>query len=74
MASIKTMLPGHCLVTRDGAQLTLLAEEIVPGDILTIKMGNKLPADVRFIDASSDARFDRSILTGTSVSSGTDPR
>ncbi|KAG7105736.1 Sodium/potassium-transporting ATPase subunit alpha-1 like protein [Verticillium longisporum] len=67
MASIKTMLPGHCLVTRDGAQLTLLAEEIVPGDILTIKMGNKLPADVRFIDASSDARFDRSILTGESV-------
>ncbi|EEY16343.1 calcium-transporting ATPase [Verticillium alfalfae VaMs.102] len=63
MASIKTMLPDHCLVTRDGAQLTLLAEEIVPGDILTIKMGNKLPADVRFIGASSDARFDRSILT-----------
>ncbi|CRK30181.1 hypothetical protein BN1708_018461, partial [Verticillium longisporum] len=67
MASIKTMLPDHCLVTRDGAQLTLLAEEIVPGDILTIKMGNKLPADVRFIGASSDARFDRSILTGESV-------
>ncbi|KAG7125196.1 Sodium/potassium-transporting ATPase subunit alpha-1 like protein [Verticillium longisporum] len=74
MASIKTMLPDHCLVTRDGAQLTLLAEEIVPGDILTIKMGNKLPADVRFIGASSDARFDRSILTGTSFSSRTDPR
>ncbi|KAM0274957.1 hypothetical protein ACHAQH_007687 [Verticillium albo-atrum] len=67
MASIKTMLPEHCLVTRDGAQVTLLAEDIVPGDILTVKMGNKLPADVRFIGASSDARFDRSILTGESV-------
>ncbi|KAM0326228.1 hypothetical protein ACHAQA_006825 [Verticillium albo-atrum] len=67
MASIKTMLPDHCLVTRDGNQVTLLAEEIVPGDILTVKMGNKLPADVRFIGASSDARFDRSILTGESV-------
>jgi sodium/potassium-transporting ATPase subunit alpha len=27
-------------------------------------MGDKLPADVRFIDVSSDVKFDRSILTG----------
>ncbi|KAH6692711.1 calcium-transporting ATPase [Plectosphaerella plurivora] len=67
MASIKTMLPDHCLVVRDGRAVTLLAEQIVPGDILTIKAGNKLPADVRFIAVSSDARFDRSILTGESV-------
>lgn len=64
MASIKTMLPDHCLVVRDGQIVTLLAEQIVPGDILTIKAGNKLPADVRFVNVSSDARFDRSILTG----------
>lgn len=64
MASITTMLPDSCLVLRDGVQATAVASEIVPGDILYIKSGNKLPADVRFIEISSDAKFDRSILTG----------
>ena len=64
MASITTMLPDNCLILRDGSQITVLATEIVPGDILYIKSGNKLPADVRFVEISSDAKFDRSILTG----------
>ncbi len=64
MASIITMLPDSCLLLRDGTQVTVAASEIVPGDILYIKAGNKLPADVRFVEVSSDAKFDRSILTG----------
>jgi len=64
MASITTMLPDNCLLLRDGTQQTILAPEVVPGDILYIKAGNKLPADVRFIEISSDTKFDRSILTG----------
>lgn len=36
----------------------------VPGDVLLVKAGNKLPADIRFTQVSSDAKFDRSILTG----------
>ncbi|KAH8589244.1 hypothetical protein B0O99DRAFT_692649 [Bisporella sp. PMI_857] len=67
MASITTMLPDSCLVLRDGAQTTVVASDIVPGDILYLKSGNKLPADVRFIEISSDAKFDRSILTGESL-------
>ncbi|RDW59706.1 putative calcium-transporting ATPase [Coleophoma cylindrospora] len=67
MASITTMLPDSCLILRDGARVTVAASEIVPGDILTIKSGNKLPADVRFVEISSDAKFDRSILTGESL-------
>lgn len=66
MASITTMLPDNCIVLRDGAQVSIIATEIVPGDVLYIKAGNKLPADVRFVEVSSDARFDRSILTGES--------
>lgn len=65
MASIKNMLPEHCQAVRDEKEVSLLAEDMVPGDILLIKAGNKLPADVRFIKTSSDAKFDRSILTGT---------
>lgn len=65
MASIKDMLPDECQVLRDGAQATLFAADLVPGDLLLIKAGNKLPADVRLTSVSSDAKFDRSILTGT---------
>lgn len=64
MASITTMLPENCLVKREGQQVEIRAEDIVPGDVLYIKAGNKLPADVRFVEISSDAKFDRSILTG----------
>lgn len=64
MASITAMLPESCIVMRNGSQTTVAAPDIVPGDVIQIKAGNKLPADVRFIEVSSDASFDRSILTG----------
>lgn len=66
MASIKTMLPDACLVLRDGERMNIQADDIVRGDVLLITAGNKLPADVRFVEVSSDAKFDRSILTGES--------
>jgi len=65
MASIGTMLPDQCLVLREGAQVNISALDMVPGDVVVIKQGNKLPADVRFVEVSSDAMFDRAILTGT---------
>jgi sodium/potassium-transporting ATPase subunit alpha len=40
------------------------SEDLVPGDLIYIRLGDKLPADVRYIEASPDAKFDRSILTG----------
>ncbi|KAL1892065.1 hypothetical protein Sste5346_007220 [Sporothrix stenoceras] len=74
MNSIQTMLADACLVLRDGSITSVPADQVVPGDVLMIKAGNKLPADVRFIDVSSssssgssDTKFDRSILTGESM-------
>lgn len=67
MKSITGMLPENCLVLRDGHQMETTAPEIVPGDVIYIKSGNKLPADVRFIEVSSDSKFDRSVLTGESL-------
>lgn len=64
MASITNMMPEDSLLIRDGSQVITAASGIVPGDVLVIKAGNKLPADVRFVEISSDAKFDRSILTG----------
>ncbi|KAI2464195.1 calcium ATPase [Annulohypoxylon bovei var. microspora] len=67
MSSIKNMLPEDSMVIRNSIQISLEARELVPGDIVCIKAGNKLPADMRFLQVSSDAKFDRSILTGESL-------
>lgn len=67
MKSIKNMLPEDCLVVRDSKQVSLAAPDLVPGDIVLVKAGNKLPADLRFLQVSGDAKFDRSILTGESA-------
>ncbi|GAB0132368.1 hypothetical protein EsDP_00000808 [Epichloe bromicola] len=66
MSSIKDMLPEHCQVMRDGQVAELAAEDLVPGDVVLVKAGNKLPADVRFIEVSPETKFDRSVLTGES--------
>ncbi|KAG5916864.1 hypothetical protein E4U42_007466 [Claviceps africana] len=66
MSSIKDMLPERCQVIRDGQIADIAAEELVPGDVVLVKSGNKLPADVRFIEVSPDIKFDRSVLTGES--------
>lgn len=66
MSSIKDMLPENCEVIRDNALVELPAEDVVPGDLVIVKSGSKLPADMRFIQVSSDAKFDRSVLTGES--------
>ena len=68
MASITSMMPEDCLLIRNEAQVSIAASEIVPGDIMLIKAGDKLPADVRIVDVSSDASFDRSVLTGRAPS------
>jgi len=64
MASIKGMLPSDVLVLRDSASTMVTAKELVPGDLVSISMGDKVPADLRLIEASADLQFDRSVLTG----------
>ena len=64
MSSIKNLPPDTCIVLRDGMKKQMMASELGPGDVIYIKLGDKLPADVRYVEASPDAKFDRSILTG----------
>merc|ERR1719284_1135038 len=53
---------------KDGVQ-KLRAKDIVPGDIVEVSVGDKIPADVRIIEIlSTTLRIDQSILTGESVS------
>ena len=51
------------LARRDGQQLHVLANELVPGDIVTFTTGDRVPADLRLITAS-DLEIDESSLTG----------
>lgn len=55
-------------VIRDGVQKIVDADDLVPGDIVLIKAGDKVPADLRLIE-TINLRIDESILTGESISS-----
>ena len=66
IASISGMLPSEVVVFRGGNWLSILASELVPGDLVQVRAGNKIPADLRLCECSSDLKFNRSILTGES--------
>jgi sodium/potassium-transporting ATPase subunit alpha len=64
MESFKNMMPKNCTVIRAGGDAVLDAKNLVPGDIVKIKYGEQIPADVRIIWASDDMSVDNSSLTG----------
>jgi sodium/potassium-transporting ATPase subunit alpha len=64
MRSIKSLIADKATVIRDGEQRTLPATDVVPGDVVVLSMGDRVPADLRLVDASTDLKFDRSLLTG----------
>ncbi|MFH2028020.1 MAG: HAD-IC family P-type ATPase [Nanoarchaeota archaeon] len=65
MESFRKMLPTMVDVTRDGKRQNLHTKEIVPGDIIFLSEGDKVPADARIIDHNS-MKVDNSSLTGES--------
>ena len=66
MASFKNMMPNRCTVTRDGNPTEVVAEDLVIGDIVHIKAGDKVPADIRILECSDDMQVDNACLTGES--------
>ena len=63
LEALNKLVPHHCHILRDGKQLHLLANELVPGDIVTFTTGDRVPADVRMV-AAVDLEVDESSLTG----------
>lgn len=51
MESFKNMVPQFALVIREGEKLTLRAEDLVLGDVVEVKFGDRVPADLRVIEA-----------------------
>lgn len=50
MASFGKMTPAQCVVMRDGAKGEIPAEQLVVGDLVEVKGGDRVPADVRIIE------------------------
>jgi sodium/potassium-transporting ATPase subunit alpha len=61
----QNLLPQECVVIRDGAETTLPAESLVVGDLVRIKSGIKLPADVRLLSCTQ-LKLESSSITGES--------
>ncbi|KAJ8951229.1 hypothetical protein NQ318_010257, partial [Aromia moschata] len=65
MESFKNMVPQFATVIREGEKLTLRAEELVLGDVVEVKFGDRIPADIRIVE-SRGFKVDNSSLTGES--------
>ena len=51
MESFKKMIPQEATVMRDGAKIQINAEECVIGDIVFVKFGDRIPADIRVVES-----------------------
>ncbi|WP_373500309.1 cation-translocating P-type ATPase [Desulfococcus sp.] len=67
-AGLQRLLKITARVRRAGREMDIPAEKVVPGDIVLLESGNKVPADLRLIKTNSLAA-DESFLTGESLAS-----
>jgi len=65
--SLKKMMNTEAVIIRDGKKISISSIDLVPGDIVLLESGSKVPADMRLIE-SKDLKVDESMLTGESVS------
>lgn len=66
LAELKTYLKQRARVIRDGKERELDAEELVPGDLIRLAQGDRVPADARMIFVN-DFQVDEAVLTGESL-------
>eukprot|EP00091_Calanus_sinicus_P016376 TRINITY_DN356_c0_g1_i5.p1 TRINITY_DN356_c0_g1~~TRINITY_DN356_c0_g1_i5.p1 ORF type:complete len:594 (+),score=216.49 TRINITY_DN356_c0_g1_i5:175-1956(+) len=65
MESFKNLVPQYALCRRDGEKVTIPASELTLGDIVEVKFGDRIPADIRVLEARG-FKVDNSSLTGES--------
>ena len=68
MAALKKMVPHFASVIRDGITQQVSTSEIVPGDIVELVSGDKVPADLK-LKSCQNLLINESILTGESLAS-----
>lgn len=66
MEELKKLTPLTAVVIRDGKARRIDAKELVPGDVLVLEAGDRIPADARLFE-SMELRVDEASLTGEST-------
>ncbi|MBO9716820.1 MAG: HAD-IC family P-type ATPase, partial [Pseudoxanthomonas sp.] len=66
LESIRNMLSAQARALRDGEARMIPAEQLVPGDVVLLESGDKVPADLRLVEAKN-LRTEEAALTGESV-------
>jgi len=66
LALLKRLAAPSAMVVRDGEEKAIPARELVPGDLVRLHPGDKVPADARIID-QMNLQIDEAVLTGESV-------
>ncbi len=66
LAELKSYLRERARVIREGVEREMDAEHLVPGDLIRLSQGDRVPADARILYAS-DLQIDEAILTGESL-------
>ncbi len=66
LEAVRSLLASHAIVLRDGQRHDIDAAELVPGDVVFLESGMRVPADLRLL-RSHTLRIDESALTGESV-------
>ena len=66
LRAIRNMLSSQAMVLRNGRHLSLPAEQLVPGDVVLLQSGDKVPADLRLFRAKG-LQIQEAVLTGESV-------
>ena len=64
--SIRNMLSAEARTIRGGETRLISAEELVPGDVVLLESGDRIPADLRLVDVKN-LRTEEAALTGESV-------
>lgn len=72
LEALKKLASIQTVVVRDGREQELPADQLVPGDIINLDSGDKVPADARLVKALQ-LQVDESVLTGESTAVSKDP-
>merc|ERR1719295_1536679 len=65
METFKNLVPAQCLVLREGEFRSIKVDDLVVGDVVNVKSGDRIPSDIRVVQ-SSNFKVDNSSLTGES--------
>jgi calcium-translocating P-type ATPase len=70
--ALQSLVKGRAHVRRDGASLSVDAQDLVPGDLVLLESGDRVPADLRLLECIG-LSLDEALLTGESLPVSKDP-